>query len=97
MLELGPHADALHRESGRAAYTAGLDCLVAVGGPAAKQLADGAVAAGMDARGVVYAPDRARAIEDVLTRVRPGDLVLVKGSRGIGLDALVERLKAEFA
>lgn len=97
MLELGPHADALHRESGRAAYTAGLDCLVAVGGPAAKQLSDGAVAAGMDARNVVHVPDRARAIEDVLTRVRPGDLVLVKGSRGIGLDALVERLKAEFA
>jgi UDP-N-acetylmuramyl pentapeptide synthase len=27
----------------------------------------------------------------------PGDLVLVKGSRGIGTDAVVERLKAEFA
>ena len=32
-----------------------------------------------------------------LQRVRPGDLVLVKGSRGIGLDRVVERLKAEFA
>jgi UDP-N-acetylmuramyl pentapeptide synthase len=30
-------------------------------------------------------------------RVRPGDLVLVKGSRGIGTDLVVERLKAEFA
>jgi UDP-N-acetylmuramyl pentapeptide synthase len=29
--------------------------------------------------------------------VRPGDLVLVKGSRGIGLDLVVERLKREFA
>ena len=30
-------------------------------------------------------------------RVRPGDLVLVKGSRGIGTDVVVDRLKAEFA
>jgi UDP-N-acetylmuramyl pentapeptide synthase len=31
------------------------------------------------------------------SRVRPGDLVLVKGSRGIGTDFVVERLRAEFA
>jgi UDP-N-acetylmuramyl pentapeptide synthase len=31
------------------------------------------------------------------TVVRPGDLVLIKGSRGIGLDQVVEMLKAEFA
>jgi UDP-N-acetylmuramyl pentapeptide synthase len=39
----------------------------------------------------------AQAVEWALQRVRPGDLVLVKGSRGIGTDAVVERLKAEFA
>ena len=97
MLELGAHADALHRESGRAAQTAGLDCLVVVGGPAAKQLAEGAAEAGMPARSIVFVADRAQAIAEVLTRVRAGDLVLVKGSRGIGLDAVVERLKAEYA
>jgi UDP-N-acetylmuramyl pentapeptide synthase len=32
-----------------------------------------------------------------MQRIRPGDLVLVKGSRGIGTDAVVERLKEEFA
>jgi UDP-N-acetylmuramyl pentapeptide synthase len=32
-----------------------------------------------------------------LERIRPGDLVLVKGSRGIGTDLVVDRLKAEFA
>jgi UDP-N-acetylmuramyl pentapeptide synthase len=36
-------------------------------------------------------------VDEVLKRVRPGDLVLVKGSRGIGLDTVVDRLKAEFA
>ena len=32
-----------------------------------------------------------------VARTRPGDLVLVKGSRGIGTDLVVDRLKAEFA
>ena len=37
------------------------------------------------------------AAEVARVRIRPGDLVLVKGSRGIGTDLVVERLKAEFA
>jgi UDP-N-acetylmuramoyl-tripeptide--D-alanyl-D-alanine ligase len=97
MLELGPHAEALHRQSGGAAHAAGLDSLIVVGGAAARHLADGAAEAGMPARDIVFVADRTQAIEEVLKRVRPGDLVLVKGSRGIGLDAVVERLKAEFA
>lgn len=97
MLELGDHAEALHRECGRAAQAAGLNLLVAVGGAPAGKLADEARAAGMAAADVVFVADREQAIQEVLGRVRPGDLVLVKGSRGIGLDAVVERLKAEFA
>lgn len=97
MLELGDHAAALHAECGRAAGEAGLEGLIVVGGPAARHLAEAARQAGMRAESVVSVPDREQAIEQVLTRVRPGDLVLVKGSRGIGLDAVVERLKAEFA
>ncbi|HEY0876034.1 MAG TPA: UDP-N-acetylmuramoyl-tripeptide--D-alanyl-D-alanine ligase [Vicinamibacterales bacterium] len=97
MLELGEHTDALHRECGRAAQAAGVDLLVAVGGSPAEQLADAARAAGLAPDAVVFVRDREQAIEEVLRRVRPGDLVLVKGSRGIGLDAVVERLKAEFA
>lgn len=97
MLELGDHAAALHAECGRAAGEAGLEGLIVVGGPAAAHLAEGARQAGTPADNVAFVPDRERAIEEVLRRVRPGDLVLVKGSRGIGLDAVVERLKAEFA
>ena len=51
----------------------------------------------MPAAGVTAVDTKEAAIEEVLRRVRPGDLVLVKGSRGIGLDAVVDRLKAEFA
>lgn len=97
MLELGAHADALHRECGRAAYAAGLDLLIAVGGAAAGALAAEAVASGLPSHCATAVADRAAAVDEVLRRVRPGDLVLVKGSRGIGLDAVVDRLKAEFA
>jgi UDP-N-acetylmuramoyl-tripeptide--D-alanyl-D-alanine ligase len=97
MLELGNHASSLHRECGRAAAEAGLDCLVVVGGTAVEELAAGARQGGMRPEAVVVVADREQAIAEVLNRVRPGDLVLVKGSRGIGLDAVVERLKAEFA
>lgn len=97
MLELGGHAVRLHRECGSAAAAAGLDLLIAVGGAPASELADAAVAAGMPERCVSYVATSEDAAALALERVRPGDLVLVKGSRGIGTDVVVERLKGEFA
>jgi UDP-N-acetylmuramoyl-tripeptide--D-alanyl-D-alanine ligase len=96
-LELGAHAERLHRECGEAAARAGLDLLVAVGGPAAAALADAAVAAGMAPGAAVHVASSVEAAQVCLDRMRPGDLVLVKGSRGIRTDLVVERLKAEFA
>jgi UDP-N-acetylmuramyl pentapeptide synthase len=55
------------------------------------------VAAGLPGRCVWYVATSQEAAALALERVRPGDLVLVKGSRGIGTDAVVERLKQEFA
>ena len=97
MLELGEHSNRLHQECGRAAAGAGLDFLVAVGGDPARELAGAAVHAGMIPSCVVHVPSKLEAGDLALQRIRPGDLVLVKGSRGIGLDAVVDRLKAEFA
>jgi len=97
MLELGAHAERLHRECGRAAYSADLDLLVAVGSAAAQALADEARRAGLPSSQIIVVPDKTAAVDEILKRVRPGDLVLVKGSRGIGLDLVVDRLKAEFA
>lgn len=97
MLELGVHAERLHVECGRAAAESELDLLIAVGGPPARSLADAAVQAGMPSDRVVYAVSTEEAEGVALQWIRPGDLVLVKGSRGIGLDRLVDRLKAEFA
>jgi UDP-N-acetylmuramoyl-tripeptide--D-alanyl-D-alanine ligase len=97
MLELGAHATRLHTECGRAAAEAGVDILIAVGGPAARALADAAIAAGLTVANVVHVAGKQEAAELAAARVRAGDLVLVKGSRGIGTDFVVERLKAEFA
>jgi UDP-N-acetylmuramoyl-tripeptide--D-alanyl-D-alanine ligase len=95
MLELGAHAARLHAECGRAAAEAGLELLIAVGGAAAEGLAAAARDAGLPA--VLHAATSDEAAQLALTRVRPGDLVLVKGSRGIRTDLVVDRLKAEFA
>jgi UDP-N-acetylmuramoyl-tripeptide--D-alanyl-D-alanine ligase len=97
MLELGGHASALHRECGAAAAAAGLDVLITVGGAPAADLAASAIAAGMPERCVSHVATSDEAAALALKRVRPGDLVLVKGSRGIGTDVVVERIKEEFA
>jgi UDP-N-acetylmuramoyl-tripeptide--D-alanyl-D-alanine ligase len=97
MLELGDHAARLHAEAGRAAADATLDLLIAVGGDAARTLADAAVDQGMPSSKVKHVPTKEDAAALALERIRPGDLVLVKGSRGIGTDLVVDRLKAEFA
>ncbi len=97
MLELGAHATRLHEECGRAAAAAGLDLLVTVGGAPSGAMAEAAVSKGMAKSAVVHVGSKEAAADIALQRIRPGDLVLVKGSRGIGTDMVVDRLKAEFA
>ncbi|HMF60316.1 MAG TPA: cyanophycin synthetase, partial [Vicinamibacterales bacterium] len=97
MLELGAHATALHEECGAAAAAAGLHVLVTVGGEPARAMADAAVRSGMPHGSVIYVTSSGEAADAAVARTRAGDLVLVKGSRGIGVDVVVERLKAEFA
>jgi UDP-N-acetylmuramoyl-tripeptide--D-alanyl-D-alanine ligase len=97
MLELGEHSARLHRECGRDAARAGLDRLITVGGAAAKTLADAAVAGGMNAEAVTWAATSSDAADLITEWLTPGDLVLVKGSRAIKTDAVVDRISAEFA
>ena len=97
MLELGVHSERLHRECGEAAAHAGIDFLVTVGGEPARAMAQAALRGGLAQAALQHVGTKEEAAEVALQRVRPGDLVLVKGSRGIGTDAVVERLRAEFA
>jgi UDP-N-acetylmuramoyl-tripeptide--D-alanyl-D-alanine ligase len=97
MLELGAHSAGLHAQAGRVAAGSGLDLLVAIGGAGAQALAFAAANAGMPASAVIYVPTSGEAAEIVARKARAGDLVLVKGSRGIRTDLVVDRLKVEFA
>jgi UDP-N-acetylmuramoyl-tripeptide--D-alanyl-D-alanine ligase len=95
MLELGDHSVGLHEGVGRAAAETGVHTLIAVGGSPAAAMAKAAVAAGMAAANVQYFATSDEAANLVLTMVQPGDVVLVKGSRGVKTDRVVERLKSE--
>ncbi|MEQ1575467.1 MAG: cyanophycin synthetase, partial [Vicinamibacterales bacterium] len=97
MLELGEHASELHEASGRAAAAAGVRLLFAIGGQPARVLAGSAIAAGMPASSVTYLENSEQAVPVVLAAVRAGDLVLVKGSRGMRTDLVADRIAAEFA
>jgi UDP-N-acetylmuramoyl-tripeptide--D-alanyl-D-alanine ligase len=97
MLELGDLSMALHEECGRAAAAAGLNLLVTVGGPPAEALGRTAVVAGMSATAVRHAATSAEAADLAARLVAPGDVVLVKGSRGVKTDLVVDRLAAVFA
>ena len=97
MLELGVHADAKHRECGRAAATSGLAALFAVGGASARALADEAVAAGMSPAHVSYYEKSDAAAAPIAASLRAGDVVLVKGSRGTRTDLIADRIVEEFA
>jgi UDP-N-acetylmuramoyl-tripeptide--D-alanyl-D-alanine ligase len=93
MLELGPTAVALHREVGR--RVAGrLDVLAAVG-PLAASFLDGARESETRPSELVAFPD-APAAAAATDLVRPGDAVLVKGSRGVRLEAVVDALAARL-
>jgi UDP-N-acetylmuramoyl-tripeptide--D-alanyl-D-alanine ligase len=97
MLELGEHAVALHEDVGRDAARAGVDVLIAVGGEPARALAHAAIAAGMPRAKVIYVATSDEAADVAAALVQHGDLLLVKGSRGVRTDRVVDRLKAELA
>ena len=97
MLELGQQSISLHEESGRRAAAAGIQMLAAIGGPAARALADAARAAGIAPSAVNYFEDSDTAASAVVPLLRPGDLVLVKGSRGSRTDIVADRVEAEFS
>ncbi len=90
MLELGSGARDFHREVGAHAAELGFEPLVGVGDLARSILA------GSGERGVYAAhfADAAQAAAGAPSIVRPGDVVLVKGSRGVALEAVVEAIRA---
>jgi UDP-N-acetylmuramoyl-tripeptide--D-alanyl-D-alanine ligase len=90
MLELGSDEVRFHEEAGAVARMAGVDVLVTVGG-LARHMAGAFNGTG----GHVVNADDARAAADVVPGLlAPGDTVLVKGSRGVGLEVVAQALEA---
>jgi UDP-N-acetylmuramoyl-tripeptide--D-alanyl-D-alanine ligase len=94
MLELGEASDDGHRVVGEAAAKS-VDWLVVVGAGAAA-IAEGAESAGMDPARILRVRDVDDALDILPPRVRDGDVVLVKASRGIGLDRIVDGLRHDL-
>lgn len=92
MLELGPEAPTFHREAGRQASALGFSPVVGVG-DLARELVLGAAAGGAEA---IHLSEAAEAADWAAEHLAPGDVVLVKGSRGVRLDRVVARLLARL-
>jgi UDP-N-acetylmuramoyl-tripeptide--D-alanyl-D-alanine ligase len=91
MLELGTQANDLHRGVGRKCVECGVDWLLAVQG-AARFFVEGAVKAGLDAGHAAFFTTPDEAATRLWELLRPGDVVLVKGSRGVHLERVFELL-----
>jgi UDP-N-acetylmuramoyl-tripeptide--D-alanyl-D-alanine ligase len=90
MFELGGGARAYHHEAGRLAWEVGVDLLACVGDEARWY------AEAFRGDTLLY-EDAADAAEKLERELRTGDYVIVKGSRGVGLDKLTRRLKERLA
>ncbi len=95
MLELGAEEKYYHVDAGRTARRLGWDIVAAVG-PRGRWIAEGAKAEGLPADWAFEFASGEEAAEKILEILRPGDLVLVKGSRGVRMERIVERLMAAF-
>jgi UDP-N-acetylmuramoyl-tripeptide--D-alanyl-D-alanine ligase len=88
MRELGPETLRGHDEVAGAASRSGAAEIIAIGGEA-RRIADRAAQAGMAA---TFVESVTLAAQALLSSVRPGDLVLVKGSRGVATEHVVQAL-----
>jgi UDP-N-acetylmuramoyl-tripeptide--D-alanyl-D-alanine ligase len=89
MLELGAVSVDAHRAIGATAARLGVDLVITLG-PLAKQIGKGAIDAGMPKDRVLEAGTQAEAAALLMQRSRPGDAVLIKGSRGMKMEKILE-------
>ncbi len=92
MYELGAYSEALHEECGAFFHANSTDILIAVGNDADSVLT-GARDNGADERTLFAVKSVRSAAEVLLAHIKPGDLVLLKGSRGVGLEEIIPLLE----
>ena len=91
MLELGEKSEELHREIGEMVPQMHFDMLISVG-KLSQNMQAGALAAGMDAKSALHFDTVQKAIEFLEGNVHFGDILLVKGSRGMKMELIVDKL-----
>ena len=96
MLELGPQSSAFHQDVGKHVAARHITSLVSCG-KLGRQIAEGARRAGMAPDRVFEYPSAAQAIDGVVSMVEPGSVVLVKASRGMRMEQVVEALRSRLA
>ena len=90
MFELGKHAEQMHEEIGALAAGSGISMLYATG-EFAKSVANGAIHGGMESKNI-FIGEKKEILDDLPGHLKSGDWVLVKGSRGMRMEEIVERL-----
>ena len=93
MLELGAQSSAFHLEIGAYVAARGITSLVACGA-FGRAIAEGARKAGMVSRQIMECQDAQEAVPRVLSITHPGDVVLVKGSRGMRMEQVIDAIRA---
>ena len=97
MRELGPNSPKLHREGGEfAGKTGKIDFVIGVQGDAS-EIVVGAMAAGVPREHTRVFATPAEAAAFLVDFVKPGDLLLVKGSRSVKMERVVEAMLGRFA
>ncbi|MBF7083247.1 UDP-N-acetylmuramoyl-tripeptide--D-alanyl-D-alanine ligase [Desulfallas sp. Bu1-1] len=91
MLELGGGAEEGHRRAGAAAVRHGTALLVTVG-ELSRETAEGARQAGGVRDGIIPCGNKDEAVQVLRRELRPGDVVLVKGSRGMRMEEIIRDL-----
>ncbi len=90
MFELGKESDFYHAEVGKYAASINIDLIIAVG-PISESIAKGGRKY-MDEKHVLHFPEKEKLIEQLHTILKEGDVVLVKGSRGMTMEKIVEKI-----
>ena len=93
MLELGPQAGELHRETGREMARSGVNVVWGVRG-LAREIIAGAEEAGLKA--TKFFDSATEAATAIISEVKAGDLILVKGSRGVATERVINSLREHF-
>jgi UDP-N-acetylmuramoyl-tripeptide--D-alanyl-D-alanine ligase len=92
MLELGKESEELHREAGIWVKEAGISYLILIG-EKAKFIGEGAIEKGFPPQNVAHFPEKEGVVSFLQKLLEEGDIVLVKGSRKLQLEQIVEEIK----